>query len=234
MRRVAFVSTANGVGPPDAMAAVFASSSGGTDMIARIAGLAGALVAAGVSLTSPALAQSKYAFDVDKMSHAQKDELYCVYDLLADDDLYLIADVYLDNTDEKDDIDRADRAIDAATSKCDAKYNWNGDLEGIASGVAVDGAIVDVITDDLSSTISDDKMETIFALLDKLSDADLDAIADGKAEDDGPFHQKLTAALIADGVPDKNDVMDNAFIVMKAAVDAAAQIVDWIDEKKKS
>ena len=196
-------------------------------MITRLAGrcLAAALAIALVAL--PAHAQKQ----LTDLTQTQQDELYCVYNDIADGtDFDVIAESYVYTDQSAEDSKKADAALAAATGRCAAKYGWTQDKKDVASNIGFYGTAVDYLTEDLFFSGVDDKdIDKVFAILDTLSDADLDAFYNGSWMKNEPMKARLVTALKGAGVPNDDYMLETGQYVLEASVFAADSLFEWID-----
>ncbi|HVY87305.1 MAG TPA: hypothetical protein VG942_00450 [Hyphomonadaceae bacterium] len=188
-----------------------------------------------VSAVAPAAAQSKYDFDLSKLTPAQRDEMYCVYDGIDDKDALSVAIVYTDASNSDENVEAAQKILDAALSKCMTQYKWSGDDKDMAAQIGIAGVVNDVsvyLLDDAAKSLKVKPSDRVREVLDTLSDGDLDMILAGIEQADDAFEKKLTAALSAKGITG-DDARESAFHLMTASVEAASTMHRWISRKAR-
>jgi hypothetical protein len=157
--------------------------------------------------------------------NSQIDQANCVYDRMSDADVLAMVDTYL----QQDAGGKADveKAMGVAYKACAAKYGWKTDRSGLAGEVALQGAVVDVIMQDMvDDGLKDDA--SILQIWNKLSEADVDRLLDDGWDKDAALSARLRKALIDGGVPDKGDMLKNGVIVLVATSREAAAMDRWL------
>ena len=199
-------------------------------MITRFAGRCLAAAIAIALLAAPAHAQKQ----LKDLTKAQEDELYCVYNDIADGkDFDVIAESYVYTDQSAEDSRKADAALAAAAGRCATKYGWTDSKKGIASNIGFYGTAVDYLTEDLFFTGVDDKdIDKVFAILDTLSEADLDAFYKGTWMKNEPMKARLVTALKGAGVPNDDYTLETGEYVLEASVFASDALFEWLDNVK--
>jgi hypothetical protein len=157
------------------------------------------------------------------------DQANCVYDEMSDANVLTMVDTYLqqDATGKPE----VEKAIAAAYKTCAAKYGWKTDRSDLAGEIALQGAVIDVVMQDMADTgLKDDG--AVVRIWDKLSEEDVDRLLEDGWEKDAALTARLRQALIDGGVPDKGDMLKNGVIVLVAASREAAAMDRWLHGDK--
>ena len=196
-------------------------------MVTGFVGRWAASVLAVASLAAPAHAQK----DLKDLTQAQQDELYCVHNDIANgSDFDLIAESYV-FTDRSDEVSKkADAALAAAVGRCVAAYGWSDQKKTIAGEIGFYGAAVDYLTDDLFFDGVEEKViSKVMAILDTLSDAELDALFGGSWTKNEAMKARLVTALKAAGLPNDDYTLETGEYLLEASVFALDAVFKWLD-----
>lgn len=162
---------------------------------------------------------------------------YCIYEkLTAGVDYEWVAEAYLAGDSQDQDMLAV---LDKAGDACAEEFGMTDEQKSIATEIAIYGSTADYISDELSfAGVSDDVIDSVFNVMDEMSDEDLDLIYDkGTWRDDAEMTGRLRTALVAKGVPNKDDLIMMAFEMIELsafAIDATVEymIVELDDEDK--
>jgi hypothetical protein len=192
-------------------------------------GFAAVLVAllASACFTAPAIAQ----VELNDLTEAQEDEMYCVYDsLVASGDHEQVAEAYIYTDLTDDQVDEADEALEFALWDCSDDYEWDEEHEGLAEEIGQYGSVVDYLHDDLlGENVSEAGISAITGLVDKLPEADLNKFYDTSWLDDEAFKARMRTALIVEGIPNESFVLDTSIDLMESSLLLANAMIDWLD-----
>ncbi len=177
--------------------------------------LAGALAMAACGLGGVAHAQEPAQDDLDG-------EDYCVYLKLTDTfDYELVAEALLAGLDEE----KAREAVKKAGEACQSEYSMSADQLALAADIGIFGSTADYLMDELMADgVSDDAIDGLYAVIDEMSDDDLDLVFDGGWRDDAAMKARLKTAVIAKGIPDKAEMLEDSYmliVVSALGMDAA-------------
>jgi len=191
--------------------------------VARLA----AAFAAMALLAPPATAQK---LDLNNLTQAQQDEMYCVYEAISANDSYLIADSYLDPSLSDEEIKKAEATLEKQVASCATKYGWSADRRALASDIGVHDAIIDVVSEDLiDEGVKEAQLKKILASLGKLASADVDAFFGNKWHDDAAFKKRIGAGLVATGFPNDEYLLEGALVMMESSIITAMSMARWAD-----
>jgi hypothetical protein len=186
------------------------------------------LAAAVVTFAAPAMGQ---ATDPGKLSEAQQKEIYCVLDKVVtrDDDAIDVAEAYVFADDSKQ-IERAEKAVKAASDACSTAYNWDASKEMLSTQIGVASLAIDYLAEDLRfEGLKDEEIDLIFLAMRKLPTDDLSRFLDDSWMDDAELVKRLDSALAAAKYPGNDEyLLESGRLVMEAAVLTSVGISDWI------
>jgi hypothetical protein len=192
-------------------------------LMTAIAGLAVVTVLrAGGALAQTPPAASQATID------AAYSEMNCIYDGLSEDQRMMIFDNYFDPLDEE--IEEIDTFMAKLQVSCAARYSWSKDQSGMADGIALHGAVVDVAILDLMDAGLKDG-EALFDVWEALPVDDVDHFIDETWYDDKPFNDRMTALLLSAGVPNDALSIENALAVLESISLASAAQDIWLTAK---
>lgn len=154
-------------------------------------------------------------------------EEYCVYEkLMASLDYEFVAEAYLAN--DPDDEDMIAVLKDAADG-CAAQYGMNEEQKSTASEVGIYGATADYLAEELLMVgVAEDVVDSLYGLVDELSDADLDVMF---AEDwwkNAAVSGRVKAAVLSKGVPDDSVSVDNAMRIVELSAFAMDAVIGYM------
>ncbi len=195
----------------------------------NFSGLVGAAIAALVIPAMPAAAQD----GLDGLvGPEQEAEIYCVYDLLSQTgDTYEIAGVFVDPDATEAAIESADAILSGAIEECMDAYPWNETMREYAAVIGIHGSVMDVVTANLADAgVSQEGIQAIFDVLDLLDEEDMAVFRSPDWLADRRFQKRINRSLIAAGVPNDNDVLDNSLLVIESAILTVDAILDWVLE----
>ena len=160
----------------------------------------------------------------------------CIYMKLTEGlDYEWVAEAYLmGDSQDQDMLDALDEAGDA----CAEEFDMTDEQRSIATEIGIYGSTADYLSDELSyAGVSDDAIDGVFDVVDDMSDEDLDMIYDkDNWREDAAMTGRLRTALVAKGVPNKDDLIMMAFEMIELsafAVDATVgYIISGLDEDK--
>jgi hypothetical protein len=150
-------------------------------------------------------------------------EEYCVYLKLTDTaDYVVVAEGLLAGLEQ----DKAQAAVKAAGDACIKEYGMSQSEAAIAADVGIFGAAADYLIEGLMDEgVSDDVIDGVYAVIDEMSDDDLDLIFDGSWRDDAAMKARLRKAVVAKGIPDEDRlVQDASFLIEVSALGADAAL----------
>lgn len=196
-------------------------------MVTGFAGRCATAALAVALVAMPAHAQKQ----LKDLTEAQQDELYCVYNDIADgEDFDIIGERYVYSDQKAEDLKKADAALAAATGRCAAKYHWSDDKKGVASDIGFYGTAVDYLTEDLFfSGVEDKNIDKVFEIIDTLPDADIEAFFDGSWSKNEPMKARLMTALKAAGVPNDQYLLETGAFTLEASVFATDALIEWLE-----
>ena len=190
----------------------------GLRLLVSSAGLICALT--GLALTRPAQAAPPAGAEA-----AAVDQANCVYDQLSDPDALAMVDTYLrQDAARKPDVETSLRA---AYKICAAKYGWKADRSELAAEIALQGAVIDVVIQNMV----DDGLSQAGALLqiwNGLTEDDVGRLLEDNWQTDASLAGRLRTALVDGGVPDRGGMLKNGVIVLVAASREAAAMDRWL------
>ena len=186
------------------------------------------LLAVGVALLYAARAPASAAPPAGANA-AAVDQANCVYDQLSDRDALAMVGAYLQqDAARKPDVEKA---LGAAYKICAAKYGWKTDRRKLAAEIALQGAVIDVIIQDMV----DSGLKNNAALLEiwnTLIEEDVGRLLEDGWQNDAALASRLRKALLNGGVPDRGDMLKNGVIVLVAASREAAAMDRWLHPNK--
>ncbi|MEQ1780085.1 MAG: hypothetical protein ABMA14_01910 [Hyphomonadaceae bacterium] len=155
---------------------------------------------------------------------AQKadDGMLCVYDAASTEDYESVAEAFLYGDDKA--ASTADALLNKATQTCSDKFKFSEGEADAARDLAIYGASVDYLTEDLMfMDVSDEAIDGLFDVYRALDDDDIDMFYDAGWRDDANFIARLKARLLASGFPDQADELGTAYDIFEisAMVDDA-------------
>lgn len=163
---------------------------------------------------------------------------YCIYEKVTEGaDYEWVAEAYLAGDSQDQDMLAV---LDKAGDACAIEFGMTPEQISIATEIAIYGSTADYLSDELSfAGVSDDVIDSVFNVMEEMSDEDLDMIYDkDNWRDDAAMTGRLRTALVAKGVPNKDDLMMMAFEMIELsafAVDAAVEyIIIALDDDDKS
>lgn len=151
--------------------------------------------------------------------------MYCVYNALAKTlDYELVAEAMLYGSSE--DVAKATDLLAKTSRTCAATHGLSESQLPSLGDIGAYGATLDYLSEDLMfEDVSDEAIDGIYAVLDSLSDGELDKFYEDNWRSDAAFEAKLKAAVIAKGIPDEVFAIDTAFqIMMLAQLELDAEI----------
>lgn len=171
-----------------------------------------------------------YAQDLPE---AQKQEVYCVHDVLvARKQTALAAESYLNVTTADGVRGAADNAINAAASDCARKYGWDETLRGQALAIGVMGSTADFMASELKDAgVAEAAIEKVKGLLPGLSKRDRELLFDGAWSDDRAFMARMKTKLNAAGVSGDADVIHKAVVILECSVIGADSAGAFVEQR---
>lgn len=153
-------------------------------------------------------------------------EEYCVYRKLTDTmDYVVVAEGLLAGLDQ----DKAQAAVKAAGEACIKEYGMSQNEAAIASDIGIFGAAADYLIEGLTDEgVSDDVIDGVYAVIDEMSDEDLDLIFDGSWRDDPAMKARLRAAVIAKGIPDDDGLVQDASLLVEVSALGVSATLDYL------
>ena len=188
-----------------------------------------ALAAAVVSFAAPAMAQ---VTSFSQLSKAQDEEIACISDKLAAtngavDDV-VEAFLYADAPAEQ--IRRADTALTNVSGSCATLYKWDDVQRDLSAKINLYSLVGGYLADELDfEGVTDDEIDLIFDVLDRLPRESLVRFLDESWMDDAEFIKRTNAALVAAKFPgDDEYILETARLAMEAAVLMTFGISEWV------
>jgi hypothetical protein len=151
---------------------------------------------------------------------------YCVYLKLTDtSDYVVVAEGLLAGLDQ----DKAQAAVKAAGDACIKEYGMSQNEAAIASDVGIFGAAADYLIEGLADEgVSDDVIDGLYAVIDEMSDEDLDLIFDGSWRDDAAMKARLRAAVVAKGIPDEDRLVQDASLLIEVSTLGSDAVMNYL------
>ena len=152
---------------------------------------------------------------------------YCIYEQLAATfDYEVVAEAYL--ADAPDDEDMIAALKDAADT-CAAQHGMNEEQKATASEVGIYGATADYLAEELLfAGVDEDVVDSLFGLVDEISDADLDIMFAADWRKNAAFVDRLKAAVLSKGVPDDSVSVENAMQVVELSAFAMDAVIGYM------
>jgi hypothetical protein len=189
----------------------------------------GIAMAVATAFSAPALAQT----GADRLSEAQKNEMYCIYDSVGrTGDYYDIGDAYLMNIDEENALDGMEDMLKKHIDACTKQYAWSQDVANAAAVVGVLGAAADVLEEYMrDGGITEANLDAVYKTLNDLSDEDIGALIDATWIGDGDMQARVLAQLAARGFPKTDDpeLQEETLTLMEVNILGAIVSSKWVD-----
>lgn len=153
-------------------------------------------------------------------------EEYCVYEKLVSSlDYEFVAEAYLaDDPDDEDMIAALKKAADA----CASQHGMNEEQKSTASEVGIYGATADYLAEELLMVgVAEDVVNSLYGLVDELSDADLDVMFAEDWRKNAAVSGRVKAAVLSKGVPDDSVSMDNAMRIVELSAFAMDAVIGY-------
>lgn len=154
-------------------------------------------------------------------------EEYCVYEkLVASLDYEFVAEAYLaDDPDDEDMIAALKEAADA----CASQHGMNEEQKSTASEVGIYGATADYLAEELLMVgVTEDVVDSLYGLVDELSDADLDVMFAEDWRKNAAVSGRVKAAVLSKGVPDDSVSVDNAMRIVELSAFAMDAVIGYM------
>lgn len=155
-------------------------------------------------------------------------EEYCIYEKLTEEyDYEIVAEAYLAG--DSQDADML-AVLDKAADACAGQFGMTEEQKSIATEIAIYGSTADYLSDELSfAGVSDDAIDGVFSVMDEMSDEDADLIYDNeKWRDDAAMTGRLRTALVAKGVPNKDDLIMMAFEMIELSAFTVDATIEYM------
>ena len=154
-------------------------------------------------------------------------EEYCVYGkLIANLDYEIVAEAYL--TDDAEDQDMT-AALKRAVDACAAEHGMNNGEKSAALEVGIYGSTADYLAEELLLVgVDEDVVDSLYGLVDEISDADLDVILESDWRQDAEVTGRLKAAVLSKGVPDNSGSVDNAIQIVELSTLAMDAVISYM------
>ncbi len=184
-----------------------------------------AALAAG-AMCAPALAQSP------QMTPAKAKQLACISDRLVAEKVDVsIAQVYARGDEKGQEYDANVKAMDEAMVACQQQYKWTDHQTNLAAQVGMFQIVMDNFSHALSKSkgVTPAAFDQLGTVLTALPRADQDVILDGAWRDNDPLIKRVSAQLIAAGLPSDSTVLAFAFLIMEAKLVVTYSTMDWAE-----
>jgi hypothetical protein len=157
-------------------------------------------------------------------------DLYCVYDTLTNDKadaFYNVVIAYLGGGSEAD-AKAAESLVNEVASACAQAHAWNQLRKDIASAVAVQTGVVDVVSGELTQAgLKLEALESINTQIGRMPPADLKAFFTGAWRGDKAFQARIKGELKSLGVPDDPTLLDGTMQLIESSIIAGSAQADW-------
>ncbi len=164
-------------------------------------------------------------------------ELYCVYDTLSRDKadrFYDVVIAYLGGGGEAD-LKAAENLVNEVASACAEAHAWDAPRKQIASAVAVQTGVVDVVSGDLRQAgLKLDVLDKVNEEIDRMPPADVKTFFSGAWMKDRAFQARIKGRLKTLGVPDDATLLDGVMQVIESSIIAGSAEADWARLPKKA
>lgn len=153
-------------------------------------------------------------------------EEYCVYLKLTDTfDYEVVAEALLAGLEQ----DKAQTLVKAAGDACIKEYDMSQNQAALASDVGIFGSAADYLIENLMDAgVNDDVIDGVYAVIDEMSDEDLDHIFDSSWRDDDAMKGRLRTAVIAKGVPDEPGLIHDASLLIEVSALGADAALNYL------
>ncbi|MDP3494020.1 MAG: hypothetical protein Q8R82_12975 [Hyphomonadaceae bacterium] len=178
-------------------------------------------------VTAGLLAAGMIGFNGAANAQQPLGEEYCVYEKLTSTlDYEFVAEAYLYG-------DHSDADMQAVLKKaadaCTTEHGMSADQSSVASEIGIYGAIADYLAEDLLlEGVSQDAVDSLFAVIDEMSDDDLDLLFEDDWRSDTAMVGRLKAAVIAQGIPDDAYSVDTALEIVELSAFAMDAVMAYM------
>ena len=168
----------------------------------------------------------------DKLSDAQMDELYCVYDRLSDDNNARVVVAHtVTGSDEY--AQEAAKIEAAAKAACVATYKWSSEQAGVAASLGVWGLVADTMEDELlNRSLREETIDRIFEIAGAIAQADVDKLVKEHGDSaEEVIIARLKTKLVEGGLPKDDETLSLALVLLESSSNETNAAYEWVEKK---